>query len=100
MFKRRIVWAILLTLVLYVSGIFVESRVDINNKAWRRFEAVMNFPGGVLLMLVGPGHGIPQLVLPFIFSLAFYIAVFWLLIVLFERLRKKRGEWPKSEFRE
>lgn len=76
----------MLTLALLVFGTLIESVVDINNKAWMYFESVINYPGKVMLMIVGPGHGFRQLVLPFVFSLAFYIAFFWLIVVLLRRL--------------
>lgn len=52
------------------------------------FDAVVSWPARLGSALVPEGHGIPQLVLPFIFSLAFYALLSWLLIWLFQWTRK------------
>ena len=52
-----------------------------------KVEAFLNAPGFIVLYIVGPGHGIPQLVLPFVFSVLFYFAAFWCLLTVFGRLR-------------
>jgi hypothetical protein len=90
MFQRRIKWAIVLTLLLCLAGIAIDENVGPDNPTWNRIVSVMNVPGGMVLKLVGPGHGILQLVLPFVASLVFYVAVFWLLLAAIERLRIRR----------
>ena len=72
-------------MLLCFAGIVIDENVGPDNRTWNRIVSVMNVPGGVILKLVGPGHGIPQLVLPFIASLVFYVAVFWLLLAAIER---------------
>jgi hypothetical protein len=83
--KRPIGIAVLLTALLLIFGIFAENRLG-SNRVWRSFETVLNFPGSLVVKAVGPGHGFFQLVLPFLFSLAFYIAMFWVIVVYLERL--------------
>jgi hypothetical protein len=45
-----------------------------------RMDSVFNVPANMFVALMPPGHGIPQLVLPFFFSILFYAAVFALLL--------------------
>lgn len=89
--KRRIYWATILTVLLVVSGIAGDNWFGTNNRVWMKVEAILNAPGFVILHIVGPGHGIRQLVFPFVFSVLFYFAAFWCLLTVCGRLRARRS---------
>jgi hypothetical protein len=87
--KTKILVALLLSVGLHVALPLAET-IAVRYK-WNvdSFDRVVSWPAWFWGTLMPPGHGIPQLVLPFVFSIAFYAAVFWLIMILYERLRKK-----------
>jgi len=89
---KQIFWAAILTLLLWVLGVLGDNTFGMDNATWKTTESVINFPGILVLKLAGPGHGFRQLVLPFLFSLAFYFCVFWWLMVLLQKLGRRQGQ--------
>ena len=87
--KNKIALALSLSVVLHIVAPLLETIAEQHKRNVESFDRVTSWPAWFFGTLVPPGHGIPQLVLPFVFSIAFYAGVFWLLIILFERLRTK-----------
>jgi len=87
--KKRMALALLLSVGLHIIFPLAETLAERYKRNVESFDRVVSWPAGLCSALVPPGHGIPQLVLPLIFSLAFYAAVFWLIIILYERLPKR-----------
>ena len=88
---KRVFWAAILTVLLCVLGIVGDNSFGVDNAVWKVIESTINFPGTLILKLVGPGHGFQQLVLPFFFSLAFYFCMFWSLIIILQRFDRQYG---------
>ncbi len=78
-----------LSVGLHIALPLVETIAERYKRNVESFDRVASWPAWLCSALVPPGHGIPQLMLPLVFSLAFYAAVFWPLIILYDRLRKK-----------
>ena len=87
--RKRVVWAILLSVALHILVPFIEVKVGPSRRGVLRFDSFFSWPAWVCSVLVPPGHGIPQLVFPFAFSVAFYAAVFWILLIVYEWWRRK-----------
>lgn len=88
---KQIFWATILTLLLCVLGIIGDNTFRVDNAVWKVIEATINFPGTLISKLAGPGHGFRQLVLPFLFSLAFYFCMFWSIITILRKLARQYG---------
>jgi hypothetical protein len=86
---NRILLAILLSVTFHISVVLTESFAQRNGRDFATFDSVVSWPAWLCSVLVPPGHGIPQLVFPFAFSLAFYAIVFWILLVVYEWRRRK-----------
>ena len=89
MFKRPTLLAIAMTVAFLVLGAVADGLFGSNGGAWERIEQLINLPAIFVVHLAGPGHGVPQLVLPFLFSLAFYFVLFRLLLLGVARLGKR-----------
>jgi len=77
---KRVIWAVLLSIALHIVGPFLEMKAGYSRKSVMIIDAVFSAPARLCSIIVPPGHGVPQLVFPFFFSLAFYAATFWLLL--------------------
>jgi hypothetical protein len=86
---RRIVWAIVLSVSFHIIMPLIEAALGFDRKSIKAFDSVVSWPAWLCSVLVPPGHGIPQLVFPFFFSVAFYSVLFWLLIALYEWLHRE-----------
>lgn len=93
---KQIFWAAILTLLLCVLGVVGDNTFGMDNAAWKMIESVINFPGTLILKLTGPGHGFRQLVLPFLFSLAFYFCMFWCLMGALQKLARHQDTGQMS----
>ena len=80
--------ASILTVAFLALGVALDLIFGSSRPRWMGAERVINLPVSLALYLVGPGHGVPQLVFPFIFSLGFYWVLFWLLILGLNRVTK------------
>lgn len=89
--KKRTVLALMLSAILHILLPAAETIAEQHGRKVEMFDRVASWPAWLCSVLLPPGHGIPQLVLPLIFSLAFYAAVFWIVILVYERLRKGAG---------
>jgi hypothetical protein len=78
------------TVVLCTVGVAADALFG-PNPTWTRIEQVLNFPGVIALAIAGPGHGFAQLVFPMLFTLAFYFAAFWWLLVAVRRGSRKKN---------
>lgn len=87
--RKRAVWAVLLSIALHILVPFIEVEVGPSRKGVLWFDSVFSWPAWVCSVLVPPGHGIPQLVFPFAFSVAFYAVMFWILLTLYGWRRRK-----------
>ena len=86
---KRIMLSLALSITLHVVVLATIHRVDRDRGIWRRVFDVIDLPADLWALLIWPGHGIPQLVLPFFFSLACYIGIFWVLLFLYDRWRRR-----------
>ena len=68
----------------------IENALGPQSKAESAMDSVGSWPAWSFSQLVPPGHGIPQLVYPFIFSLLFYACVFWLLLNTYAYVKHKK----------
>ncbi len=82
--KRKAILSTLLTFILCMFGIAGDVIFGSKNRAWGSIEYILNLPATAVQLLVGSGHGVPQLVFPFVFSVAFYVVVFWFMISILE----------------
>jgi hypothetical protein len=87
--KKRIALALLFSVGLHIALPLAETIPERYKRNVESFDRVVSWPAWLCSTLVPPGHGIPQLLLPLVFSLAFYAVAFWVLIIAYERLRKK-----------
>jgi len=94
---RRIIWAVLLSIALHIVGPLIEMKAGYSRKSVIIIDAVMSAPARLCSIVVPSGHGIPQLVFPFFFSLAFYASLFWLLLTM--NARRKNGAKQRREER-
>jgi hypothetical protein len=90
MWKQRIALALMLSVGLHILLPLVETFAERHGRNVETFDHVVSWPAWLCSVVVPPGHGIPQLLLPLFFSLGFYAGVFWLLFLFYDRLRKKR----------
>jgi hypothetical protein len=81
--------ATILSLTFHALASLIDVEAGPNRKWVLVFDSVTSWPAWLCSVFVPSGHGIPQLVFPFLFSLAFYTAFFWLLLAIYERLRRK-----------
>ena len=88
---KKAFWAAILTFLLLVLGVAGDNTFGVDNATWKFIENTLNFPGTLILKIVGPGHGFRQLVLPFVVSLAFYFLAFWGLLVMIHKCEKQHG---------
>ena len=86
---RRAILAAFLAVGLLILEVVGDASFSSRKRVWTAIENVVNFPGYFVLHIVGPGHGLSQLVLPMLFVFFFYLVLFWLVIALVEQLRKK-----------
>jgi hypothetical protein len=82
---KRVIWAVLLSIALHILGPLIEMKAGFGRKSVIIADEIVSAPAHLCSMIVPPGHGVPQLVFPFFFSLAFYASLFWLLLTLYAR---------------
>src|SRR5437660_8030593 len=87
--KRRMALALLLSFGLHIVIPFAETIAGRHQRNVESFDRVVSWPAWLCSALVPSGHGIPQLMFPLVFSLAFYAALFWPLITFYDRLRER-----------
>jgi hypothetical protein len=93
---KQAVRAALLSVALHIVVPFIEAKAGPSRSGVMKFDSVFSWPASVCSALVPGGHGIPQLVFPFFFSLAFYAVMFWLLLILYDWLRKRSTLSPSG----
>ena len=86
---KKIVLAAFLSVVFHVVLLLAETLAERHGLSTEIVDSVVSYPAKVFGALMPSGHGVPQLVLPFIFSLVFYAFLFWLLIFFYGRWRRK-----------
>lgn len=90
MLKKSIALAFALSAALHIALPLAETVAERYGTNTETFDRVVSWPASVFGVMMPPGHGIPQLVLPFLFSVGTYAGIFWLLLLLYGLLRKKR----------
>ena len=80
--------ASILTVVFLAIGAALDIIFGSSSRWWMGVERVINLPVSLALYVVGPGHGVPQLVIPFVFSVGFYWGLFWILILGLNRISR------------
>jgi len=83
---KRAVAALVLSIVFHVILPVVETNGE--RHGWRTevIDSIVFYPAKLFSELMPAGHGIPQLVLPFVFSIVFYAVVLWILFTLYAKL--------------
>ena len=76
---KRASLAVAASIAFHVMMILIENALGPDRKTGKALDSAFSWPAWFFSQLVPPGHGIVQLVFPFIFSLLFYAGVFWLL---------------------
>ncbi|MDR3562950.1 MAG: hypothetical protein P4N59_16160 [Negativicutes bacterium] len=84
--NKKMLIAILISIGFHIIVPLSETIAEQHGRNVKTFDSIISWPAWFCSVVVPPGHGVPQLVFPFIFSLVFYAAIFWLLIILYERL--------------
>jgi hypothetical protein len=75
---KRLGFAVTASLAFHIVMVLIEYALGFDSKSARLLDSIGSWPAWFFSQLVPPGHGIPQLVFPFIFSLLFYTGLFWL----------------------
>ena len=91
---KQAFWAAILTVLLLVLSVAADNTFGADNAAWKVIENTLNFPGTLILKMVGPGHDFSQLALPFFVSVAFYFLAFWGLLIMIQKCERQHG--PRS----
>jgi hypothetical protein len=86
---KRVGWALALSFVFHLAMVMVENALGPDSKAEMKMDSIGSWPAWFCSQLIPPGHGIPQLVFPFLFSLMFYAAIFWLFLTGYAFLNRK-----------
>lgn len=92
---KRALWAMCLSCAFHLLGATLESLIGFEKDGVRKFDSIVSSPARIFSEAMPPGHGVPQLVFPFFFSLAFYTAMFWLLLYIYARLWKTSPDKTK-----
>jgi hypothetical protein len=85
---KRVGLSFAASLFFHVALISGEYTLGSGSKSERFLDSIVSWPAWTFSQIVPPGHGVPQLVLPFLFSLLFYAGFFWLVFLGYARLRK------------
>lgn len=89
---KKILLSIAFSITLHTAALLAVRHVDRDHGVWKLVFETIDLPANLWIFLIWGGHGIAQLVMPFIFSLVFYAAAFWLLFTCIERLRRKKRD--------
>jgi hypothetical protein len=84
---KRIGYALFFSVALHILAPFIENMIGPSREGVLAFDRWTSWPARLGSELVPFGHGIPQLVFPFFFSLIFYAALFWVLVAIYRKLR-------------
>jgi len=87
MMARALVISVIVNGVLVVlPALFDSAQFRFSNTG--RIVDALGTPGGFVVERVLPGHGVPQVVLLLVSSVAFYAVIAWALLMAWTRLRK------------
>ena len=83
---KRIGYALFFSLALHILAPVIENLIG-PGEGEQAFDRWASWPARLGGELVPFGHGIPQLVFPFFFSIAFYAVLIWAFIAAYHKLR-------------
>lgn len=85
---KRAVTAMVLSIVFHVI-LPVVGTIGERHGWWTEvIGSIVFYPAKLFSDLMPDGHGIPQLVLPFVFSIVFYAVVFWIFLTVYAKLHR------------
>lgn len=78
---RRTIGAMTLSILLHILIPLVEGSSSLSSRTVDRLDALFSWPAKLWTELYPSGHGFMQLAFPMFFSIAFYAAAFWVILM-------------------
>ena len=83
---KRIGYALFFSVSLHILAPFIENMIGPSGDGLLAFDRLASWPARLGGEIVPLGYGIPQHVFPFLFSIVFYAALFWVLVIVYQKL--------------
>jgi hypothetical protein len=96
--KNPIALALSLSVGLHIALPLAETIAQRYKRNVEPFDHIVSWPAWLCSAILPEGHGALQLVLPLVFSLAFYAGAFWLMLILYGRLRRAETRGQTERF--
>jgi len=88
---KKIFLALALSIVLHTTVPLLEGVTERHGMSLKILDAILSLPAEACARILPAGHGIIQLVFPFLFSIGIYAAAFWLVIRFYPRPRRREA---------